>query len=339
MSIRPTVDAVPPSPRQLLRPSFAIPDAISGFMAFSSISAASFDAITGPSQTQRPSATSSHAAPFRSRYYTRSSIRLADKENDTNKSPGEEIPVAGGRSRLPEIASRTLHNGRMLRERRSVESNPTDSVAALSNIELGAPSLSSTPSRSHVATDLRRSCLRTNAQKNLEDLRSNGYDFCGADELGDVEQVFRRISASVSEDVEAGHDSTIVLDDTPEDDGVFRFLASTEERSVTADESNDSVIILTSPVQNESAENDEELLDKSLNLDDSLRVLRHKIKRVCPITKKPFINPVVNNRCNHVYDRVAIMAMYSARRANGKLCPCPVAGCDQKVFLFDLKRP
>ena len=344
MSLPPSGDAVPLSPRQLLRSSLALTNAISGFMAFSSISAASFDALTGPSirsqPASRPSATAI-TAPVRSRYNTRSTSRLADKENDAAKSPVEKDPVSSVRPRhaLPEVAIRCMHNGRILRERRSGEFRPADSVAALPSIDLGAPSLSSTPSRGRPASDLRRNCLQTNAQRNLNERGGTGYNFNGLDEPVNVEAVFSRFSAGGSENNGVGNDSTIVLDDTPEDDNVFRFVATPKKNSGTADDTNnDSVIILTSPDRSQPEENDEELLEKSVNLDDSVRVTRHKVKRVCPITKKPFTDPMVNTRCKHVYDRPAIWAMYNARRVNGKLCRCPVAGCDQNVWLFDLKR-
>ena len=85
---------------------------------------------------------------------------------------------------------------------------------------------------------------------------------------------------------------------------------------------------------NEMLETDEELLEKSIHLDDEVRLTRHMVKRVCPITKKPFTNPVRNIFCRHVYEEAAIKAMHHARCAKGKLCPCPVAGCGENVDLW-----
>ena len=349
---------IPPSPRHLLRPSLALSDAITGFMSFATVSAASFSAITAPAYKPPSAATSSSTtnAPVvpRSRYNTRSSSRLAEKENvGVSESQPRGCNAANGRHALPESASRTLANGRVLREmRRSKETNSDDddcdTATHLSDAkDLASPLSSSTPSRAN-PTDLRRNCLQTNVERNLRDLNQNGYDFAaGADELGDVENIFRRISSGASAmNLDGGprpNNSTIVLDDSNNDDDddesgtVFRFSAASDDRVNPESSDNDSVLIVATPERSRDNENEAELLNESIGLDDSIRVTRHTVKRVCPITKLPFVNPVKNSGCGHVYEKSAVLAMYDARRSRGRFCPCPVAGCDQRVWPFKLK--
>ena len=52
----------------------------------------------------------------------------------------------------------------------------------------------------------------------------------------------------------------------------------------------------------------------------------------CPITRKPFEEPVRNKLCNHCYSKEAICQML-ARRSRVK---CPVGGCDKEVMKANL---
>jgi SUMO ligase MMS21 Smc5/6 complex component len=51
--------------------------------------------------------------------------------------------------------------------------------------------------------------------------------------------------------------------------------------------------------------------------------------RKCPITGKAIVNAVKNSRCDHTYEREAILA-YIKRKPNPK---CPFAGCSQVVSI------
>ena len=80
-----------------------------------------------------------------------------------------------------------------------------------------------------------------------------------------------------------------------------------------------------------------ELVDEPENLDDSVCMTRHKVVRVCPITKLPFEKPV-KNVCGHVYKKGAICAMNDARIRRGRfILRCPVPGCQRLVFANQLE--
>ena len=134
----------------------------------------------------------------------------------------------------------------------------------------------------------------------------------------------------------------VVLDDTCEEDNddsgeVFRFTAPPHCAGDENDESNnDSVVVLSPPGQRDD-ENAAELVDEPENLDDSVCMTRHKVVRVCPITKLPFEKPV-KNVCGHVYEKGAIYAMNDARIRRGRfILRCPVPGCQRLVFANHLE--
>lgn len=54
---------------------------------------------------------------------------------------------------------------------------------------------------------------------------------------------------------------------------------------------------------------------------------------VCPITKAPFVNPMRNTKCGHVYSHDAIMQMLHRK----PYIACPVAGCAGNVTKSDLE--
>ena len=343
-SSRPALEVNPPSPRHILSPSIAISDAISGFFSFASISAASFSAL--------------NAAPPRlgicTRYNTRSVSRSsAEKENERSEDPspvtnGQSTITNGHRHRqaLPDSAVRTLSNtlvnGRNLRAlRKSLEQQITSNQVL--NIEVSPPLSCSTPSKA-APPNLLRTCLQTNHSNAQKDSYGSYNSTSGGSSVafgsvnacGDRDFNFGAFGSSADQ----SDDSVIILDDTREEnnnqkggqDKIFQFTAKSNDLN-----NSDSVIIISPPDLSGADENVAELIDAPESLDDSICVTQHKVKRVCPITKLPFVNPVVNT-CGHTYEKEAAMTMLWARLNKGKTCLCPVAGCQNSVWSRNLKR-
>ena len=59
---------------------------------------------------------------------------------------------------------------------------------------------------------------------------------------------------------------------------------------------------------------------------------------LCPITNKIPIHPVVSRKCQHIYEKDAILS-YIQDRTGGRQnlsVPCPVAGCNKQLWLIDI---
>jgi hypothetical protein len=142
-------------------------------------------------------------------------------------------------------------------------------------------------------------------------------------------------------------DSVIILDDSV-DEGpivfggpivfegpnvfVFKGTSGTPLKDEKSSPLEDSVIILDSPTKDTSYDLTEELPEAEDDLNSSLCVTSHKVRKVCPITQQPFIYPKKNPLCQHVYEASAIMTMIRAGWAKGKfVMRCPVGGCQQTV--------
>ncbi|XP_073703254.1 E3 SUMO-protein ligase NSE2 [Garra rufa] len=69
-----------------------------------------------------------------------------------------------------------------------------------------------------------------------------------------------------------------------------------------------------------AAENQEEL-------DEDIAVTQSQTNFTCPLTQVEMVNPVKNKKCNHYYDREAILEMIKARHKNKKKFRCPKVGC------------
>lgn len=119
-------------------------------------------------------------------------------------------------------------------------------------------------------------------------------------------------------------DSVIVLDETT-DDG--------DNDDETFVESNDEPVIIISTLKEATLDvnnNVSELVGEPECFDDSVWVTRHKVERICPITKLPFQNPQ-RNVCGHVYEEEAILRLWLLRSIHRKTTPCPVAGCQSII--------
>ncbi|XP_076006512.1 E3 SUMO-protein ligase NSE2 [Genypterus blacodes] len=82
----------------------------------------------------------------------------------------------------------------------------------------------------------------------------------------------------------------------------------------------DGVVNALSQANQVSAENMEEL-------DEDIAVTQSQVNFTCPLTQVDMVNPMKNKKCNHVYDREAILCLIKKRVSQKKKCCCPVVGC------------
>lgn len=188
------------------------------------------------------------------------------------------------------------------------------------------------------ASSLLRTCLQRNQ---AYDFSTNGEwltarkNKTSGDDGGSLDQGPLSVSGS--------DDSVIILDDSvdegPISDDVFVFkgTSGTPLKDEKSSPLEDSIIILDSPTKDTSSDLTEELPEADVDLDSSLCVTSHKVRKVCPITQQPFVYPKKNPLCQHVYEASAIMTMIRARWAKGKfVMRCPVGGCQQTVTYSSL---
>ncbi|XP_055066036.2 E3 SUMO-protein ligase NSE2 [Misgurnus anguillicaudatus] len=62
-------------------------------------------------------------------------------------------------------------------------------------------------------------------------------------------------------------------------------------------------------------------------LDDDIAVTQSQPNFTCSLTQDVMVNPVKNKKCQHYYDKDAILEMIKARHRNKKRCRCPKVGC------------
>uniref|UniRef100_A0A8C7KG46 E3 SUMO-protein ligase NSE2 n=1 Tax=Oncorhynchus kisutch TaxID=8019 RepID=A0A8C7KG46_ONCKI len=62
-------------------------------------------------------------------------------------------------------------------------------------------------------------------------------------------------------------------------------------------------------------------------LECDVAVTQSEVNFTCPLTQVEMVNPMKNKKCNHHYDRDAIMGMIKARQNQKKKLRCPVVGC------------
>jgi len=200
---------------------------------------------------------------------------------------------------------------------------------------LPPPLLASTPSKSSGTVPF-QPILNSNTFAEWRDsARSSGSDSSSVPNFGgwltarsNLGSHNSAITIGSSVERESNSDSIIVLDDTEEDENnpVFRFVGKNNQN-----ESNNDSVVIVSPEKEKIEKDVDELVEEPLSLDDSICVTRHKVNRVCPITKLPFENPV-RNCCGHVYEKSAILEMCLSRWRRFKpSCPCPVSGCEGEV--------
>uniref|UniRef100_A0A8C6KPT1 E3 SUMO-protein ligase NSE2 n=1 Tax=Nothobranchius furzeri TaxID=105023 RepID=A0A8C6KPT1_NOTFU len=82
----------------------------------------------------------------------------------------------------------------------------------------------------------------------------------------------------------------------------------------------ESIESSVSQANQESAENVEEL-------DEDIAVTQSQVNFTCPLTQVEMENPVKNKKCNHHYDKNAILGLIKTRNSQKKKCRCPVVGC------------
>lgn len=57
--------------------------------------------------------------------------------------------------------------------------------------------------------------------------------------------------------------------------------------------------------------------------DDEMLVTQEETNINCPITRKPFANPMKNKKCNHTYDQEGVEMIFAQRGSHGFKCPFP----------------
>lgn len=62
-------------------------------------------------------------------------------------------------------------------------------------------------------------------------------------------------------------------------------------------------------------------------LDEDIAVSQSQVNFTCPLTQVEMDNPVRNKKCNHHYDKEAILNLIKNRQNQKKKCRCPVVGC------------
>lgn len=209
-----------------------------------------------------------------------------------------------------------------------------------------APLLSSTPAKSNGNALIALQPI-TNTMSNVRLDCEPSYNFGSS---GWLTARSRGSTITVGSSCSAGNediddDSVIVLDDTKDDadnseGDVFQFTGGKENvyKSVeNNDESRNDSVMIVSPSKDETDDsNISELVEEPEDLDGSICVTRHKVERVCPITKLPFREPQMNS-CGHVYEKDAILEMCLSRwRRNKASTPCPVPGCQSSVIYTKL---
>lgn len=65
--------------------------------------------------------------------------------------------------------------------------------------------------------------------------------------------------------------------------------------------------------------------------EDDLHIEGGKIELACPITLKPFENPMISIKCNHVFDKEGLSIYFNEAESRD----CPQDGCSQKLTLRD----
>ncbi|KAB5586550.1 hypothetical protein PHYPO_G00002990 [Pangasianodon hypophthalmus] len=62
-------------------------------------------------------------------------------------------------------------------------------------------------------------------------------------------------------------------------------------------------------------------------LDEDIAVTQSQTNFTCPLTQVEMVNPVKNKKCQHYYDKEAILSLIKTKQNNKKKCRCPVVGC------------
>lgn len=80
------------------------------------------------------------------------------------------------------------------------------------------------------------------------------------------------------------------------------------------------VVAFKDSIRSQAAGNMEEL-------DEDIAVSQSQVNFTCPLTQVEMVNPVKNKKCNHYYDKEAILNLVKTKHSQRKKCRCPVVGC------------
>lgn len=82
---------------------------------------------------------------------------------------------------------------------------------------------------------------------------------------------------------------------------------------------------------------DRPVLDGGDDDDDEANVVDQISSDKCPLTQKPFVEPVQNKKCKHKYERQAILKYIADKNKVKRPAKCPLAGCNNVLHEKDLQ--
>jgi len=72
------------------------------------------------------------------------------------------------------------------------------------------------------------------------------------------------------------------------------------------------------------------------NEDDDANVVDQVVSNKCPLTQKPFIEPVQNKKCKHKYEKKTVLKYIADKNKSKRPAKCPSAGCENILNEKDL---
>jgi SUMO ligase MMS21 Smc5/6 complex component len=70
--------------------------------------------------------------------------------------------------------------------------------------------------------------------------------------------------------------------------------------------------------------------------EDDANVVDQVVSNKCPLTQKPFIEPVQNKKCKHKYEKKTVLKYIADKSKSKRPVKCPSAGCDNMLNEKDL---
>ena len=139
------------------------------------------------------------------------------------------------------------------------------------------------------------------------------------DDYSQNDSNFRGLYATLEEHVKIGQTDANDLGDVDPNERILRVLPYiwNDPRCVLPDD------ILSGPNTTES------------NAEQDLQIEGGQIELICPITCKPFEEPLISKKCHHTFDKAGITS-YLADGTDGKR-DCPQAGCNQVLSIQDFE--
>ena len=70
--------------------------------------------------------------------------------------------------------------------------------------------------------------------------------------------------------------------------------------------------------------------------DDDADVIDQVVSNKCPLTQKPFNEPVQNKKCKHKYEKKSVLKYIADKNKSKRPAKCPSAGCENILNEKDL---